>query len=565
MAYEATNQEDEQKVQQGFGTQANQVTNQTTQAENAPTLGGQQSTLIGQDVSATQNQVNQGQSNTAAGQKSSGMGARVSNLKKYIEANRGAGMAQKIQSGVEKTRTGIEGDIGTAESALNTQAEAEKARLSKGEQLIKSSNEGGQGLFERGKTEAFANEPIKNTLITNTNDSHLITPTELSGGRYIDKTDGTVRNADGSPYTPQQLKTTPDFSQYGQTAADRLAAFNKYKAGETQQLNIENQADLQKKVKDLQTTTGLAGSEEGRFQLLKDTFKKPSYTTGQQRLDQLILQANPEEKQTLLDMQKNVANPVQERLAALMGKKETEAADIASKASSLATNIGTGLTGAETGFQTEIEQQRQAAVDAALKRQQQIQADLNAGKISDTGYLADLGLTQDQYNRLSQVAPLIGGMGQFLTKTDPTAITRSQAAKDEDFARQQALSILQDKYSNFLNQSEQGQNLSDFTNLNYAQAKSKAAQQRDAEVQKVNDYYNWDNPSYNTWASFTPWNTFNNLWNSGQLLNDSPDFDLNAARANASASNSIAKQWMDYKRNKEAAALNQKYSPLLGG
>ncbi len=498
MAYEATNQEDEQKVQQGFGTQANQATNQTTQAENAPTLGGQQSTLIGQDVSATQNQVNQGQSNTAAGQKSSGMGARVSNLKKYIEANRGAGMAQKIQSGVEKTRTGIEGDIGTAESALNTQAEAEKARLSKGEQLIKSSTEGGQGLFERGKTEAFANQPTT------------------------------------------QTTNQPDFSQYGQTAADRLAAFNKYKAGETQQLNIENQADLQKKVKDLQTTANLAGSEEGRFQLLKDTFKKPSYTTGQQRLDQLILQANPEEKQTLLDMQKNVANPVQERLAALMGKKDTEAADIASKASTLAANIGTGLTGAETGFQTEIEQQRQAAVDAALKRQQQIQADLNAGKISDTGYLADLGLTQDQYNRLAQVAPLIGGMGQFLTKTDPTVITRSQAAKDEDFARQQALSILQDKYSNFLNQSEQGQNLSDFTNLNYAQAQSKAAQQRDKELQAVDEYYAM---SMNT-QGFRDW--VNGLYDSYGYGNQ---YD----------------KLIPILKAEKKAAINQKYSPLLGG
>lgn len=54
-----------------------------------------------------------------------------------------------------------------------------------------------------------------------------------------------------------------------------------------QQQNLTNQ------VNKLGETTGLAGTEGGRFQLLRNTFGQPNYSQGQQKLDQLFLQAQP--------------------------------------------------------------------------------------------------------------------------------------------------------------------------------------------------------------------------------------------------------------------------------
>ena len=284
MAYEAYNEDDEQKVQQGFGTQGTQNTNQTTQAENAPTLGGQQSNLVqGVSGQATQ-QVQGGQSNTATGQKSSGMGARLSNLKKYIQANQGSGMAQGIQKGIEDIRTGVQKDIGQSQEKLQTNVAGEKQRLSKGEQLIKASTEGGGGVFEKGRSEAYTQDISPNLQ----NKQVSIQPISENN---VDTQLGT-----GTTGPVVQSVTQPqyDFNQYGQSAADRLSAFNKYRTGEAQQFDIENQAKLETQAKELQKRADLSQSEAGRYQLLRETFGRPSYTTGQQRLDQLILQARPE-------------------------------------------------------------------------------------------------------------------------------------------------------------------------------------------------------------------------------------------------------------------------------
>lgn len=474
MAYEAYNEDDQQKVQQGFGTQGTQVTNQTTQAENAPTLGGQQSNLVqGVSGQATQ-QVQGGQSNTATGQKSSGMGARLSNLKKYIQANQGSGMAQGIQKGIEDIRTGVQKDIGQSQEKLQTNVAGEKQRLSKGEQLIKASTEGGLGVLEKGRSEAYTQ--------------------------------------DISPAQPQTQ--APDFSQFGKTATERLGEFGKYRTGEAQQFDIENQAQLETQAKELQKRANLAQSEAGRYQLLRETFGRPAYTTGQQRLDQLLLQAAPSEAQTLQKMTQTIAQPVQEQLAQLQKQRETENTAIKQQAQALAGQIGTGLGTEKQAFESDIqkriadeqaraanqyEQARQilsaggdinadvlraagvsdqGKIDEFLKYYQQGQGQTLGQKVQSGGSLGD----QDLQMLHSAVAPDIAfadfkkaygentnnfrstvqnavkdasggfldyrsqgpavGVSEFLSAYDPTRITASTVANQQDLARYQALQQL---------------------------------------------------------------------------------------------------------------------------
>lgn len=373
MAIEATNKEDEQKVQQGFGVtpQAQAQQNQTQSV--TPQLGGAQSSTLGQDVGQAQNQQQTSPGQASTGQKGSGMGARLSNLKKYIETNRGSGMAQKIQGGIEGIRSGVQQGIGQSQAKLQEQTAAEKARIARGETLIQGSQAGGGGVFEKGRSEAYTQD---------------ITPTQSQ--------------------TP-----APDYSQYGKTATERLAEFGKYRTGEAQQFGIENELELQRQAQELQKRADLSQSEAGRYQLLRETFNRPAYTTGQQRLDQLLLQAAPEESQTLATMAKTINIPVQEQLKQLQSTKEAENKAITEQAGALKSDIAQRLygqvgkptidytkgqitdvgTGVLSDFQKALEAQRIQAAQGIGTQYADIQGKISRGEDLTADDLAKLGRT----------------------------------------------------------------------------------------------------------------------------------------------------------------------------
>ncbi|GAG62772.1 unnamed protein product [marine sediment metagenome] len=105
-----------------------------------PQLGGGQSSNLGEGTGGPQTQAV-----TAGGssqQKGSGMGSRMSNLRKYIERNRGSGMAGKVQKGIEDIRGGVGTQIGSAKSQLQQSVASEGERLGRGEQLTKGTASG---------------------------------------------------------------------------------------------------------------------------------------------------------------------------------------------------------------------------------------------------------------------------------------------------------------------------------------------------------------------------------------------------------------------------------------
>lgn len=86
----------------------------------------------------------------------------------------------------------------------------------------------------------------------------------------------------------------------------------------------QNQIDAIRKA---QGNVSNLGSEKGRFQLLQNTIRSPNYTRGQQRLDQLTLQAgNP---QALAAAQKNLGQQI-----------KTSANDLSKTYQDIGTNIG---------------------------------------------------------------------------------------------------------------------------------------------------------------------------------------------------------------------------------
>ena len=133
-------------------------------------------------------------------------------------------------------------------------------------------------------------------------------------------------------------------------------------------------------IEQLQGQAQAAGTEAGRFSLLRDRFSQPNYTTGQQRLDQLLLQATPGSARSLRTGLESLAQQGQQLQSGLES-------DITGKRSELG-NIVT---------------QRQEAINNLLR--QGVDASGIESDLTGRGY-EDINLdVQNRFNQLQQNLP----------------------------------------------------------------------------------------------------------------------------------------------------------------
>lgn len=211
--------------------------------------GDQQQTGAGATQAPSTSRISDYSSGASPATQGSG---RFTNLKKYVNANQGAGeqlgskISGNIDRNVEKTNKEATSAAGNVANAVN----AEKDRLSQGNQF----NQQLQDQSENGAQAIYGNEENK------TRFSNLLNNQNIAS----------------------------NLSSQAQTASDAA----------NRGLNAANQ-----QVQNL-------GTEQGRFSLLQQSVKSPQYTQGQQRLDQLMLQAgNPNQLvQNQRDLQGKVQN-----------------------------------------------------------------------------------------------------------------------------------------------------------------------------------------------------------------------------------------------------------------
>lgn len=303
---------------------------------------------------------------------------RFTNLKKYVEANKGAGeqLGGRITSGLEKETAKATDNSQANQIAANVKAEQD--RLAQGENF---------------------NARIKN------DEARAIY------GNADDKTQ--FQNLYNNVNNVSNLTDEMNTAQQNQIDAIRQA-----------QGNVSN-----------------LGSEQGRFQLLQNTIRSPNYTRGQQRLDQLTLQAgNP---QALAAAQKNLGQQI-----------KTSANDLSKQYQDIGTNIGTasskanevsnmlkGTVGDVTGKLTEA--QSKLATDtntqnternAALERV--LSGKALAGDFDLVGdIMSGGGLTQGMrtYNVLG------GDNSNKYFQAGSTGLTGRDVINADDFARYEAL------------------------------------------------------------------------------------------------------------------------------
>lgn len=228
---------------------------------------------------------------TGAAPQSSGSG-RYTNLQKYISANQGAG--ERLASGISnRVTTGLEQNKKEAQTQAGKVAE---------------------GI-----------ESAQNKLNV--------------GQNYLNQ-------VQGQDFDPTQFAANQN----------QLNEFGQFRTGQAidqaglQNQNTQAQNAYQNAQQLAQQRLGQVGNEQGRFNLLQQTYgggtaARPTYSTGQQRLDQLFLQTAPNNqvKQLQNQVQQNLSDINRQKLNFQNTLTNPEGQDIISQIGTGAQNVAQGL------------------------------------------------------------------------------------------------------------------------------------------------------------------------------------------------------------------------------
>lgn len=174
-----------------------------------------------------------------------------------------------------------------------------------------------------------------------------------------------------------------------QTQSD-VSNFQKMLSGEyagPQSLNPSQ--DYASQASQFQSNANLAQTEPGRFSLLKNMFQTPSYNRGQQKLDNLILQSNPEQAQTLGQVQGLATN-----LNNTIDTGMKDASNLVNQYKTEAQNTQTATKNALTGAFNDFDTAAQGNLDNYNQKIANLQMNLAHGYAPDQETLTRLGLGQ---------------------------------------------------------------------------------------------------------------------------------------------------------------------------
>lgn len=177
-----------------------------------------------------------------------------------------------------------------------------------------------------------------------------------------------------------------------------------------------------------------SGTEDGRMNLLQETYKRPTYSRGQQKLDQVLMQNDAASKDRFADINQKYSN-----ISSMFDNTANEVGNSINQAKQTAAQNKQALLAAET-------QARKDLIDPIQKRAQdayanntglidRVNADLSDDVLSEET-LANLGLAEDQ--SLFDLS-----LGSYLTP-DRTQVGLDNVATADERSRYTALAALLD-------------------------------------------------------------------------------------------------------------------------
>lgn len=250
-----------------------------------------------------------------------------------------------------------------------------------------------------------------------------------------------------------------------------------------------------------------SGTEEGRMNLLQQTYQRPTYSRGMQKLDQVLLQNDPTSKQNLADINQKYSN-----ISSLFDNTANEVGNSINQAKQTALANRQAIVEAENKAKQDlinpIQQRAQQAYQNNLGLIDRVNNDVSDDTLSEET-LEALGLSEGQ--NLYDL-----NLSSYLTP-DKSQVGLNNAANAEERARYTALASLLDDPT--MNQITNDGKAINPMSLNRAQFDKDVAAKKALADQAMKDYMIDVTPTYK--GSFTydspfnsnqvDYNTFNNF------------------------------------------------------
>lgn len=155
---------------------------------------------------------------------------------------------------------------------------------------------------------------------------------------------------------------------------------------------LENASQLKYDADSLATQTKNLQSEAGRFQTLRQMFNKPSYTQGQQGLDNLLLQSNPQQMSKLRALQRTAAQ-AQSQINNAEKTVNREVENINQETQDVQTGLRNAVTDKQKAIQDALKAKLDSTKKSYLDRLGMIESNIATDKF-DPRALNELGLTE---------------------------------------------------------------------------------------------------------------------------------------------------------------------------
>lgn len=244
---------------------------------------------------------------------------------------------------------------------------------------------------------------------------------------------------------------------------------------------LQDAPKLQVQAQNIADTTSQLGNEQGRFNSLRQMFNRPTYSSGQQKLDNLLVQNDPNQIK-----QMNNARVLGNQAQNTVNQANTQAQAQGQLYTQEANNTKQQTQDALNKAFTDQDSALQAKVDAANTAQTNLRNDLTSGTVTQaeadrlglTNGMSTFGLNLSDYlNNIDANKQTVANADDYsryqalskLANIDPTVLTNPQLAGTYD--SQLANQFNKDNFNSARSSTEQNY-LSDLANAKFYDAAS---------------------------------------------------------------------------------------------
>lgn len=210
---------------------------------------------------------------------------------------------------------------------------------------------------------------------------------------------------------------------------------------------MDNDYKLRADAQNFSDLAGQTGTEQGRYGLLRQIYNNPTYSQGQQNLDNLLLQSNPDQLKQLQNS-KVMASQLQNKLDTTLGQARSYSTDAQNEAAATRNQTRSALDNLVTGFDASMGDNVKKAIEEYNAKVQAKQLELGKGNIT-SNEAAQFGLINQLGQKNTPIYTLrpqdyLSAAQQFNT-ADPNVINqlKTQVAQSGDYSKLQALGQLE--------------------------------------------------------------------------------------------------------------------------